>query len=49
MGVPSWSCGSRSWSINETLLLEGTSWEHQADEADGRLRHPQLIGSPLRM
>ena len=32
-GVPSWSDGSRSWQITETLLLEGTSWECQVHEA----------------
>jgi len=29
-GVPFWSDGSRSSPISETLLLEGTSWKHQA-------------------
>src|SRR3990170_6952507 len=34
MGVPSWGDGSRSWSISETVPLEGTSWKHQVHEAD---------------
>src|SRR6266496_5558232 len=36
MGVPSWGGGSRSWSVAETVPLEGTSWKHHALEAAGR-------------
>src|SRR6266516_1720850 len=36
MGVPSWGGGSRSWSVAETVPLEGTSWKHHALEAVGR-------------
>src|SRR5260370_32182614 len=56
MGVPSWGGGSRSWSVAETVPLEGTSWKHQAVEGGGERRilndylvasAPQLKRGPL--
>ena len=36
MEVPSWDDGSGSWRITDTVLLEGTSWEHQGLAGAGR-------------
>src|SRR6266516_7732637 len=49
MGVPSWGGGSRSWSVAETVPLEGTSWKHHALEAGGRPRGKNCVPSPASL